>query len=195
MRRDYLGFRNKSVRSNNIEGSYSKQSLRIVNIVMLKHFRGNRHGRIHGVGDDTNHCLRASLGGRVHQIRNNARVGVEKVITSHAGLARYSSGDDDHGASLEAIVERLFTVMTGYLGFRFDMTKIGSNAFHVSNIIERKVRNGGQILQKKRKWLTDSAASTKNCDFAFLKVKKKDFIVLVLFTKDFENTWIYTCVL
>ena len=54
---------------------------------------GDGDGRVDGVGDDAEHGLGARLGARSDEVAHDRAVGVEEIVTGHAGLARHASGD------------------------------------------------------------------------------------------------------
>jgi hypothetical protein len=57
------------------------------------------------VGDDQNVGLGGVLSSGLGQIADDGGIGVEEVVTGHAGLAGDTSGDDDDLGALERIGE------------------------------------------------------------------------------------------
>lgn len=56
------------------------------------------------VGDDADESLGGDLGSSLDKVSYDGGVGVEQVITRHAGLARHSCGDDDHLGTLQRVL-------------------------------------------------------------------------------------------
>ena len=80
------------------------------------------------VGNDQNVGIRRSISSGLGEVTNNRGIGVEEVITSHAGLTGNTGGDEDNLGSLEGIAE------AGSLGFvavdradRVDVAKVSSD--------------------------------------------------------------------
>lgn len=57
------------------------------------------------VGNDQDVGLGGSLGSGLGEVTDDGSVGVEQVITGHAGLAGDTSGDEDDLRVLEALTE------------------------------------------------------------------------------------------
>ena len=55
----------------------------------------------YGVGDDEDVGVGGVLGGGLGEVADDGGVGVEQVVTGHAGLAGDTSGDDDDLGVLE----------------------------------------------------------------------------------------------
>ena len=69
----------------------------------------------------------AELGDALGQGLHDASVGVEEIVTSHAGLARHASWDDDQVAAGEGIAELLLTDETTHLRSSLDVAQVGSH--------------------------------------------------------------------
>lgn len=62
-------------------------------------------GRTYGVGNDQDVGLGGSLGSGLGEVTDDGSVGVEQVITGHAGLAGDTSGDENDLRVLEAVAQ------------------------------------------------------------------------------------------
>ena len=97
------------------------------------------------------------LSGGLGEVANDGGVGVEEVITGHAGLARDTSGDDNDLSALERLgktgrssfmaadlqlsiggCERL--AGTAYLALGVDVTNVGSDTWTSVNVHSMSIR-------------------------------------------------------
>jgi hypothetical protein len=65
----------------------------------------SERGYIYRVGDDEDVGLGGVLSGGLGEVADNGGVGVEEVVTGHAGLAGDTSGDDNDLSALEGLGE------------------------------------------------------------------------------------------
>ena len=61
--------------------------------------------RTYGVGDDEDVGLGGVLSGGLDEVADDGGIGVEQVVTGHAGLAGDTSGDEDDLGALEGLGE------------------------------------------------------------------------------------------
>jgi hypothetical protein len=66
---------------------------------------GDRDRGVDGVGYHVEDGVRAVFGAVGHEVADDARVDLEKVVAGHAGLAWYARGDDHEVASREGVRE------------------------------------------------------------------------------------------
>lgn len=81
----------------------------------------------YGVGDDKDQGLGGGLSGGLGEVADNGGVGVEEIITGHAGLAGNTSGNEDDLGSLEAVLE------TGTLGLVAGNSAVGVDVAQISS--------------------------------------------------------------
>ena len=90
----------------------------------------------HGVGDDADHGLGTMLSAAFGQVAHDGGVGVKEIITSHAGLAGYASGDHDHIASLQTVAQLTGTLVTGDGGGGGAVRQVSGHARCVLDVVE-----------------------------------------------------------
>ena len=78
---------------------------RIVDSLLLEHFGRNGDGRIDGIADNGQDGVGAVFGTALDEGFDNASVGVEEIVTRHAGLAGNTGGNDDHLAPLQGFAK------------------------------------------------------------------------------------------
>ena len=78
---------NKGFGTNDVEGSDTKEALRVEDVGLLHDFCRNWDSRVDWVGDDENICLGAKFCNPLDQVANDTCVDLEEVITGHARLA------------------------------------------------------------------------------------------------------------
>lgn len=81
--RELLG---EGLGTDDVQGSHTKEALGVENAGRFEHFRGNGDRGVDGVRDDEDKRLRRKLSDTLHEIANDARVDLEKVVTGHARL-------------------------------------------------------------------------------------------------------------
>jgi len=94
-------------------------------------------------------------------------VDVEEVVTSHAGLARNTSGDDDDISILESSTDVLGTRETLNLDVGGDVREVASNTGgDGSDVVEGEGghKTGGVELEEEGERLADTTCSTNNAD-------------------------------
>lgn len=67
--------------------------------------QGIQDRRTYGVGDDEDVGLGGVLSSGLGEVADDGGVGVEQVVTGHAGLAGHTSGDNDDLSALEGLGE------------------------------------------------------------------------------------------
>lgn len=77
----------KGLGTHDVEGGDAEEALRVENALGLKYLSGDGDGRVDGVRDNKDICLRGDLGDSLNQALDDAGVDVEQVVASHAGFA------------------------------------------------------------------------------------------------------------
>ena len=105
--------------ADDIEGGNTEEALGVVDTLGLEDLGGDGDGGVdlpklalrfrivrrstHGVGDDEDVGLGGVLSGGLGEVADDGGVGVEEVVTGHAGLARDTSGDDNDLSALKGL--------------------------------------------------------------------------------------------
>jgi hypothetical protein len=103
--------------ADNIEGGNTEQALGVVDTSLLEDLGGDGNSRVdlqmsmdcllalgcatYGVGDDEDVGLGGVLSSGLGEVADDGGVGVEQIVTGHAGLAGNTSGDDNDLGTLE----------------------------------------------------------------------------------------------
>lgn len=93
--------------ADNVKGGDTEEGLGVVDTAGLEDLGADGDGRVDGVGDDEGLGLGGRLGNGLGEVANDGGVGVEKIVTGHAGLAGDTSGDEHNLGILEAGGETL----------------------------------------------------------------------------------------
>ena len=112
-----LDLRDEARGADNVEGGDTEQALGVVDTSLLEDLGGDGNGGVdlqmsmgclfglgcatYGVGDDQDVGLGGVLSSGLGEVADNGGVGVEEVVTGHAGLAGNTSGDDNDLSALE----------------------------------------------------------------------------------------------
>lgn len=91
--------------TDNVEGGDTEEGLGVVDTLGLEDLGADGDGGVDGVGDDEELGLGGGLGGGLGEVTDDGGVGVEEIVTGHAGLAGDTSGDQDNLGALEGIGE------------------------------------------------------------------------------------------
>lgn len=114
--------------ADNVEGGNTEEGLGVVDTGSLEDLGADGDGRVDGVGDDEDLGLGGGLGNSLGQVADDGGVGVEEVITGHAGLAGDTGGDEDNVGTLEALGEAGGgRVVAGDGGLGVDVGDVGSD--------------------------------------------------------------------
>ena len=81
--------------TDDIEGGNTEEGLGVVDALGLENLGADGDGGVDGVGDDEELGLGGGLSSGLGEVTDDGSVGVEKVVTGHAGLAGDTSGDED----------------------------------------------------------------------------------------------------
>ena len=100
-----LDLRDEAAGADDIEGGDTKESLGVVDAAGLEDLGADGDGGVDGVGDDEQLGLGGRLGNSLGQVADDGGVGVEEVVTGHAGLTGNTGGDEDNVGALEALGE------------------------------------------------------------------------------------------
>ena len=87
--------------ADDIEGGDTEEALGVVDTAGLEDLGADGDGRVDGVGNDQDVGLGGRLGGGLGKVANDGSVGVEEIVTGHAGLAGDTGGDEDDLGALE----------------------------------------------------------------------------------------------
>lgn len=100
-----LDLRDEAAGADNVEGSDTEEGLGVVDALGLEDLGADGDGGVDGVGDDEELGLGGGVGNSLGEIADDGGVGVEEVVTGHAGLAGDTGGDEDDLSALEALGE------------------------------------------------------------------------------------------
>jgi hypothetical protein len=105
--------------TDNVEGGDTEEALGVVDALGLEDLGGDGDGRVdlyrlararsetisqaYRVGDDEDVGLGGVLSSGLGEVADDGGVGVEEVVTGHAGLAGDTSGDDNDLSALEGL--------------------------------------------------------------------------------------------
>ena len=106
-------------------------------------------------GDDEHVSIGSVVGNGLSKRRDDGGVSVEQVVTGHARLAGYTSGDNDNLDALERGGKILLRVSGDFAG-GVDMADIGSNTRSATDIVKAEGGDEGVRLEEKRQRLADS---------------------------------------
>lgn len=96
-----LDLGDEAASSDNVEGGDTEQLLGVVDTAGLEDLGADGHGGVDGVGDDEELGLGGGLGNSLGQVADDGGVGVEEIVTGHAGLTGDTSGNQDDVGALE----------------------------------------------------------------------------------------------
>jgi hypothetical protein len=92
----------------------------------------------YGIGDDQDVSLGGGLSGGLGEVADDGGVGVEEVITGHAGLTGNTSGDQNDLGVLEAVTETAgIGVVTSDSAVGVDVAEISGDTCQESDIVMR----------------------------------------------------------
>lgn len=98
-----LKLADESAGANDIEGGNTEETPGVVDTTGLENLGADGDGGVDGVGDDEEVGFRARLGGGLGKIADNGSVGVEEIVTGHAGLSGDTGGDEDDVTALQGV--------------------------------------------------------------------------------------------
>ncbi|KAI3480889.1 hypothetical protein L1887_56963 [Cichorium endivia] len=148
-----------------VEGGDAVELLRVVDAGLLEDLGDDGHGGVDGVGDDEEVGVGGDLGGLLGEVADDGGVGVEEVVTGHAGLAGHAGGDDDDLDVLERLTE-LVGLVSGGGGRGVDVRDVGGDTGSEAHIVEAEVGHEGILLEKQREGLSNTARGTEHGDGA-----------------------------
>jgi hypothetical protein len=123
-----LLLRDEAGGTDDVEGGDTEEALGVVDALALEDLGNDGDGGVDGVGDDEDVGVGAGLGAGLGQVADNAGVGVEQIVTGHAGLAGDTGGDQDNLGALEGISEAAGGgLVTLDIGLGVDMGDVGSD--------------------------------------------------------------------
>lgn len=125
-----LDLGNEARGTDDIEGGDTEELLGVVDTLGLEDLLADGDGGVDGVGDDEELGLGGRLGNSLGEVADNGGVGVEEIVTGHAGLAGDTGGDEDNVRALEALGETLgggLVALDGGLGV--DVGDVSSDAY------------------------------------------------------------------
>lgn len=120
---------NEAGGTDDVKGCDTEEALGVVHTLGLEDLGADGDGGVDGVGDDEDVGLGAGLGAGLGEVADDGGVGVEEIITGHAGLAGNTGGDEDDLGALEGAGEAAgggLVALDGGLGV--DVGDISSNA-------------------------------------------------------------------
>lgn len=89
--------------TDDVKGGDTKQALGVVDSTGLEDLGADGDGGVDGVGNDEDVGVGAGLGAGLGEVADDGGVGVEQVVTGHAGLAGNTGGDKDDLGALEGV--------------------------------------------------------------------------------------------
>ena len=160
--------------TDNIKGGDTEEGLGVVDTAGLEDLGADGDGRVDGVGNDEDLGLGGRLGNGLGEVADDGGVGVEEIVTGHAGLAGDTGGDEDNLGTLEAAGEaRRRGVVAGDGRLGVDVRDIGGNTGSATDIVEGEIGDAGVHLEEKREGLADTARGTEDGNLGELKQKQK----------------------
>lgn len=146
-----LDLRDEAAGADNIQSGDTEKGLGVVDTAGLEDLGADRNGRVDGVRNDEELGIGSRLSNSLGEIADNGGVGVEEIVTGHAGLTGDTSGDEDDVGALDALGEASsggLITLDGRLGV--DMRKVGSDTC-------RAVTLARQVLfhncREERRWV------------------------------------------
>lgn len=89
--------------TDNVKGGDTEELLGVVDALLLENLGADGNGRVDRVGNDQQLSLGSRLGDSLGKITDDGGIGVEEIITGHAGLSGHTSGDENDVGALEAL--------------------------------------------------------------------------------------------
>ena len=121
--------------ADNVEGGDAKEGLGVVDAAGLENLCADGDGGVDGVGDDEDLGVGGGLGDGLGQVADDGGVGVEEVVTGHAGLAGDAGGDEDNLGALDGGGEAGGgRVVAGDLGLGVDVGEIGGDTLSTMSV-------------------------------------------------------------
>ena len=124
---------------------------------LLEHLRKDGHRGIYRVGDNQIAGIRRHIGCSLSNSLDDAGVDVEEVITSHAGLAGHTGGDDNHIAALQRGLDGLRALEASDLGREGDVGQVGSDTRGVHNVVQVELLDAGVQLEQHGQGLSNAS--------------------------------------
>ena len=155
--------------ADDVEGGDTEEALGVVDAGLLEDLGDDGDGGVDGVGDDEDVGLGAGLGAGLGKVADDGGVGVEEVVTGHAGLAGDTGGDEDNLGALEGIGEAGgggLVALDGALGV--DVGEISTDTGGAADIVESKLGDSGVELEEEGKGLANATGGTEDGDLGEL---------------------------
>jgi hypothetical protein len=156
--------------ADDVEGGDAEEAAGVVDAAGLEDLGGDGDGRVDGVADDEDVGLGAVLGAGLGQVADDGGVGVEQVVTGHAGLAGHAGGNEDNLGALEGGGKARgsgLIALDGRLGV--DVGDIGGNTRGQADIVEGELSDAGVQLEQQGEGLADTTGSAEDGDLGELK--------------------------
>lgn len=170
-----LDLRDEAGSTDDVKGGDTEKLLGVVDTLGLEDLSNNGDSGVDGVGDDENLGLRRELSNSLGEITDNGGIGVEKIITGHAGLSGDTSGNDNNLGTREGLLKS--TDLGGVsrdLGVGGDVRQISGDTGGSSQIVELKTSDVLVELEQQGEGLANTTSSTKNGDLSGLIEKLVD---------------------
>jgi len=159
----------ESVGAGDVEGGDTEQALGVVDASALEDLSNDGDSGVDGVRDDEEVSLWRNLGGRLGEVTDDGRVGVEQVVTGHSRLAGNTGRDNDDLDVLERSLEAALGSVGGEardLGGSVDVADIGSDTGSEADIVQPEVGDLRVLLQEECERLADTTCGTEDSDLA-----------------------------
>lgn len=160
-----LELRDESLGSDDVEGGDTEELLGVVSGLGLENLGNNGDGRVDGVGNHTDKGAGGVLTDGLGKVSHNGGVGVEEIVSGHAGLSGDTGGDEDELGTLEGISNAVVlgkVALDGGVGG--DVRNISSNTRGSSEIVESEVSDVLVELEQQGQRLANATVGSKDND-------------------------------
>lgn len=160
--------------TDDIEGGDTEEALGVVDTTGLVDLGADGDGRVDGVGDDEEVGLGGGLGAGLGEVTDDGGVGVEEVVTGHAGLAGNTGGDEDDISALDGAGQAGGgSLVAGDLRLGVDVRDVSGNTGAAADVVQGKLGNSGVELEQEGQRLANATGSTENGDLGQLEMAKQ----------------------
>lgn len=111
--------------AHNIKGSNTEKTLRVIDTSLLEDLSNDWDGAVDRVGDDEDFGIGCGFGSGFGEVADDRGIGVEEIVTAHAGLSGDTGGDEHDLSALECGIESGITgLVASYLALGVDVADI-----------------------------------------------------------------------
>jgi hypothetical protein len=149
--------------ADDVEGGDTEEGLGVVDATGLEDLGADGDGGVDGVGDDQDLGLGSRLGNGLGEVADDGGVGVEEVVTSHAGLTGDTGRDEDDLGALEGVGEAGGARLVALdLGLGVDVGDVGGNTGSSADVVEGELSDAGVELEEEGEGLANATAGTEH---------------------------------